>query len=94
MEETTVSLSKMQKAIITIINAVEENMRVVEGMRRDIQAVLARLGGDLSGSHNMQPLGWKKSIGKMLIPWMKERPMQWSLNMKRQESKEGLTIDE
>ncbi|KAB1223024.1 hypothetical protein CJ030_MR2G020058 [Morella rubra] len=52
MEETSTTMAHMQGAITTVTMATEENRRAVEGMRQDLQAVLARLGGELrEGSH-------------------------------------------
>ncbi|KAB1204174.1 Fumarylacetoacetase [Morella rubra] len=55
MAETTTSMGHMQGAITSITNATEENMKAVEGMRQDLQAILARLGGEPNGGNRLQP---------------------------------------
>ncbi|KAB1206053.1 hypothetical protein CJ030_MR7G009282 [Morella rubra] len=54
MEETTTTMAHMQGAIDTVTMATEENRRAVEGMRQDLQAVLARLGGEPRGGNHVQ----------------------------------------
>ncbi|KAB1207599.1 hypothetical protein CJ030_MR7G022901 [Morella rubra] len=46
-------MAHMQRAIDTVSRAAEENRRAVEGMRQDLQAVLARLGGEPRGGNHV-----------------------------------------
>ena len=55
MAETSTNMAHMQEAITSVTNATEENMKAVEGMRQDLQAVLARLGGGPNGDNRVQP---------------------------------------
>ncbi|KAB1201387.1 hypothetical protein CJ030_MR0G003777 [Morella rubra] len=48
-------MTHMQGAIASVTNATEENMKAVEGMRQDLQAILARLGGGPNGDNRLQP---------------------------------------
>ncbi|KAB1219541.1 hypothetical protein CJ030_MR3G012337 [Morella rubra] len=54
MEETSTTMAHMQGAITTVTMATEENRRAVEGMRQDLQAVLARLGGEPREGNHVQ----------------------------------------
>ncbi|KAB1203385.1 hypothetical protein CJ030_MR8G004877 [Morella rubra] len=47
-------MAHMQGAITTVTMATEENRRAVEGMRQDLQAVLARLGGEPREGNHVQ----------------------------------------
>ncbi|KAB1215353.1 hypothetical protein CJ030_MR4G026985 [Morella rubra] len=53
--ENSTNMTHMQGAIASVTNATEENMKAVEGMRQDLQAVLARLGGGPNGDNRVQP---------------------------------------
>ncbi|KAB1215737.1 hypothetical protein CJ030_MR4G020433 [Morella rubra] len=54
MEETSTTMAHMQGAITTVTMATEENRRAVEGMRQDLQAVLARLSGEPREGNHVQ----------------------------------------
>ncbi|KAB1202633.1 hypothetical protein CJ030_MR8G005839 [Morella rubra] len=60
----TTTMAHMQGAINTVTRAAEENRRAVEGMRQDLQAVLARLGGEPREATMYKPQGWRRIGGR------------------------------